>query len=88
MGSLGWHVTMNVRDPSWKTPTDVLSWTYDQPDRSASKVALVCGLRLGIPGVLRSLSHFLGVQSQFHGHHTTEERGAEGGSAPRSSFKG
>ena len=88
MGSLGWHVTMNVRDPSWKTPTDVLSRTYDQPDRQAGKVALVCGLRLGIPGVLRSLSQFLGVQSQVQGHHTTEERGVEGGSARRSSLKG
>ena len=47
------------------------------------------GLLLGISEVLRSLGHYLQVQSQCH--HTIdrlEERGVERGSARRSSLKG
>ena len=61
----------------------------NRADRLAGKVTITSGLLLGRYEVLRSLRHYLRVQSQ--GHHTTdrlEERGVERGSARRSSLKG
>ena len=55
----------------------------------AGKATVVCGLRLGISEVLRTLRHYMLKQSQ--GHRTIdrlEERGVEKGSARRSSSKG
>jgi len=76
-----------------------LQWMYcpghagvkgnDRADRLAGKATLTSGLLIGRSEVLRSLRHYLRAQSQ--GHHTTdglEERGAERGSARRSSMKG
>ena len=61
----------------------------DRADRLAGNATLTSGLLLGRSGVLRSLRHYLRVQSQ--GNHTPdrlEERGVERGSARRSSLKG
>ena len=60
----------------------------DRSVRLAGKAILTSGLLLARSAVLRSLRHYLRVQSQ--GHHTIdrlEERGVERGSARRSSLK-
>ena len=57
----------------------------DRADRLAGKATLRSGLLLGRSKVLRSLKHYLRVQSQ--GHYTInrlEERGVERGRARRS----
>ena len=61
----------------------------EQADKLVGKATLTSGLLLERPEVLRSLRHYLWVQSQ--GHHTIdrlEERDVETGSARRSSLKG
>ena len=61
----------------------------DRADGQAGKATLTSGLLLGRSEVLRSLRHYVRVQS--HGHHPIdrlEERGVERGSARRSSLKG
>ena len=60
----------------------------DRADRLASKATPTSGLLLGRSEMLRSLRHYLRVQSQ--GHQTIdrlEEKGVERGSARRSSLK-
>ena len=60
--------------------TERIDWWTKQP--------IASGLRFGRSEVLRSLRHYVRVQSQ--GHHTIdrlEERGVERGSARRSSLK-
>ena len=60
----------------------------DRADRLAGKATLTSSSLLGRSEVLRSLRHYLRVQSQ--GHHTIdrlEKRGVERGSARRSSLK-
>ena len=93
MGSPDWNVSMDDIH-LWK-----LLWVYcpghaglkgnDQADRQAGKTTLTNGLLLGRSKMLRSLIHYLWVQSQ--GHYTIncqEERGMERGSARQSSLKG
>ena len=61
----------------------------DRADGQAGKATLTSGSLLGRSEVLRSLRHYLRVQS--HGHHTIdrlEERGVERRRARRSSVKG
>ena len=61
----------------------------DREDRLADKATLTTGFLLGRSEVLRSLRHYLRVQSE--GHHTIdslEERGIERGSARRSFLTG
>ena len=93
MGSSDWHVSMfhiHLRKLLWVyCPGHAGMKGNDRADRLAGKATLTSGLLLGRSEVLRSLRHYLRAQSQ--GHHTIdrlEERGADRGSARRSSLKG
>ena len=93
MGSPDWNVSMvdiHLRKLLWVyCPGHAGVKGNDRADRLAGKATLTSGLLLGRSEVLRSLRHYLRVQSQ--GHHTIdrlEERGVERGSARRSSLKG
>ena len=99
MGSPDWNASMtdiNLRKllwtslnmPEWWEMTEQIDWRAKQP----SQLWLACGncgLLLRRSEVLRSLRHYLRVQSQ--GHHTIdrlEERGVERGSYRQSCSKG
>ena len=92
MGSPDWNVSMvdsHLRKFLWVyCPGHAGVKGNDRADRLAGKATLTSGLLLGRSEVLRSLRHYLRLQSQ--GHHTIdhlEERGVEIGNARRPSLK-
>ena len=88
MGSPDCMVRVNGQHPSLKTPPGVLPWTCWSEgkwrDTPAGKATLTRGLLLGRSEVLRSLRHYLPVQSR--GHHAWR-RGVERGNARQFSLK-
>ena len=93
IGSPDWNVSMveiHPRNLLWAhRPGHAGAKGNDRADRLAGKPSRASDLLLERPEVLRSLRHYLRVQSQ--GHHTIDrlqERGVERGSARRSSLKG
>ena len=93
MGSSDWNVSMvdiHLRKLLWVyCPGHSGMKGNDRSDRLAGKATLTSSLLLGRSATLRSLRHYMRVQSQ--GYHTIdhlEERGVERGSARRSSLKG
>ena len=93
MGSPEWYVSIvdiHLRKLLWVyCPEHARVKGNDRADRLAGKATITSGLLLGRYEVLRSLRHYLRVQSQ--GHHTIdrlEDRGVKRGSARRSSLKG
>ena len=93
IASPGWNVSVvNIR--LWKRlwmycPGHAREKGNDQSDKLAGKATLTSGFLFGTYKMLRSLRHYLWVQSQRH--HTIdclEERGVKRGSPRRSSVKG
>ena len=93
MGSPEWNVSMvdiHLRKLLWVyCPGHARVKGNNRANRLAGKATRTSGLLLRRCEVLRSLRHYLRAQSQ--GYHTIdrpEERGAERGSARRSSLRG